>query len=246
MRTLTLILLLFFIQSVQGQDNIAELKSHLETIERTDSLKDNIKKAKFKELYVLTVFVDLERKIDFGYKHHRYHVMPALGEDLKLNFISKDGLIVHGWISEYDSNKKRHLELETFRDSPNFTEQYVSRHNEFYRSNLNFADFEEQLQKEYVVGFGCGSTGQEISKESKAILKYVKGENSTKLNAFLASFSPELQTLGAIGLLRIGNPNEEQTRIIQHLMQRNSVIFSCMGCLYGVGETFNERIKQEE
>jgi len=78
------------------------------------------------------------------------------------------------------------------------------------------------------------------------MLKLVKRKNRKELNKYLTSFSPELQTLGTIGLLKIGKITAEEKHFIDHLKNRNSVIFSCSGCLYGIGETFNERIEYYE
>ena len=75
MKTLSIILTLIFIQSVNGQNNVYELKSLLEKIERTDSIKQKIKTAHFKNLDVIEVFNELEREIDFGFIHHRMEKM---------------------------------------------------------------------------------------------------------------------------------------------------------------------------
>ena len=245
MRNLSIILTLILIQSVNGQTNVSELKSLLMKIETTDSIKEKIKKAHFKNLDVIEVFNELERDMDFGFIHHRIEVMHWRG-DLQLNLLSKNGLIKYGWISEDKSAYKKKLGPQLFKDDTDVLNEYISKHNEYYESNLDSADFEEQLLTEYVVGFGCGFSGGEISRESKAILRYVDNRNIKKLNNYLTSFSPELQTLGTIGFLKIGELNKHQKKIINHLKNRDSKINSCAGCIYGFGETFNERIEQYE
>ena len=112
--------------------------------------------------------------------------------------------------------------------------------------NLTESDFEEQILAEYTVGFGCGIVGMDVSNESKKALRFAKNNNRKALKKYLTSFSPELQTLGTIGLFKISKLSNEQKRIIGHLKNRNSVIFSCSGCLYGIGETYNERIEYYE
>ncbi|WP_417887976.1 hypothetical protein [Zunongwangia sp.] len=246
MRILITILSFIFIQTLTAQNNVAELKSFLETLEKTDSIKQKIKEAHFQNLEILDLYIELERKIDFGYMQYRILVMPISGWDLKLNFISKDGIIKYGLISEYKYNEEKHLNIKNFSRSPDILRQYTSKHNKYYDTNLDQPDFIEQLLKEYVVGFGCGFSGKQISKESKKSIRYAKKRNFKKLNELLTSFSPELQTLGVIGILKIGKITDLQKKIIQHLKKRNSVIYSCSGCLYGIGETFNKRIKYYE
>ena len=246
MRTLIIIISLIYIQSVNGQSNVTELKSFIEKIEKADSILEKIKKADFQNLDVIGVYSELDRKIDFGYQQHRIIVMPISGLDLKLNFLSKNGNIIYGWISEYKSNNKKHLNLETFRESADFLERYLAQHNEFYQSDFDQLDFENQILSEYIVGFGCGFTGDETSTESKQTLKYSENKNLVKLNEFLISIAPELQTLGTIGLLKIGKISDGQKKIIQHLKNRNSEINTCAGCIYGLQYPFKDMIKRYE
>ena len=96
---------------------------------------------------------------------------------------------------------------------------------------------------EYVVGFGCGYSGSYISDESSKMLKYVKRKDINSLNQWLTAFSPELQTLGAIGLLQLGEINETQRQIIERLKTRNSTISNCMGCIYSYDTEFKKLIK---
>lgn len=246
MRTLVIILSLITIQSISGQDNIAELKSFVENIEQVDSIPVGIKKAKFKTLDILQVYIELDRKIDFGYRHHRILIAHTSGWDLKLNLFSKNGILLFGWISEYNFSDNIHSDIRSLKNSTEFLDNYISQHNKYYHTKLDEKEFKEQFLTEYVVGFGCGASGKEISKESKKTLRYAKNGNKRKLNNYLTSFSPELQTLGTIGLLKIGKINSEQQQLIGHLKERNSVIFSCAGCLYGIGETFSNRIEYYE
>ena len=255
MKNLLIILILSLIQIVNGQDNVDKLKTFLETVSKTDSLKEKIKTAKIENLDILEVYVELERDIDFGYRQHRMSILHLSGRDLKLNFISKDSLIEFGWISEYRLNDDKHLHLKQFKSSPILMKEYLTNHNKFYETNLKRDEFINQVITEDVVGFGCVFFNlNDVEKDFK------KGFNSKKLNRlknrkyymnWLKSFSPEIQTFGAIGLLSILNKykisiTNEEKRILNHLKQRNSIIFSCSGCLVGIDETFKERIKHYE
>ena len=151
-------------------------------------------------------------------------------------------MIQIAWISEFDPVKDKQLKVLTVIKNSEFLDNYVTKHNEFYNTNLTDVDLQNQIIADYVVGFGCGEAGIDVPKESRRMLKLTKRKNKRELNKYLTSFSPELQTLGAIGLLEINQLTDQQTKIINHLKSINPVIFSCSGCLYGLGETFNERL----
>jgi C4-type Zn-finger protein len=74
------------------------------------------------------------------------------------------------------------------------------------------------------------------------MLKYVEKGKVNKLNKLLTSFSSELQTIGAIGLIMEDELNERQKTIIPHLKDRNSQIYSCGVCSYRYNEPFSHRI----
>lgn len=245
MRIALTILTLFIFQSIKGQNNLKDLKNYIEKTENVSKLS-KLKTVKFDSLSILTTFNELERQIDFGFEHHRILVMPYSGWELKLNLISKNGKIQIAWISEFDSSKEKHMKTLTTTKNSDFLKEYIQNHNHFYKTELTESDFEKQILNEYVVGFGCSIDGLYIPKESKKMLKFVKKKNRKELNKYLTSFSPELQTLGTIGLLKIGKLTKEQKSIINHLKIKNSVIFSCSGCLYGIGETFSQRIEYYE
>lgn len=241
MKTTVIILFLFLIQTLNGQNNITKLKSILSNIEYVDSIS-TIKKTDFKSVNILSIYHSLERQIDFGYEHHRFMILIIPGGDLMLDIITKNEIVKMGWLSEYhflDSKENSFV----FKSTNGFLKKYVRQHNLFYNTDFEFSDFINQILTEYVVAFGCGYDGNAISKEAKKSSKWAKNKNERKLMKYLTSFSPELQTLGTIGLLEIGNLSNEQKRIIEHLKKRNSIIFSCMGCEYGVGETYKERIE---
>tara|TARA_R100000306_G_C4375449_1_gene141762 strand:+ start:64 stop:801 length:738 start_codon:yes stop_codon:yes gene_type:complete len=245
MRITFIILTLFIIQSIKGQSNLADLRNFLDKTENVSELS-NLKNVKFDSLSILTTYTELDRKIDFGFTHIRILIMPYSSWDLKLNLISKKGEIQIAWISEFDPSKNKLLKTVTVNKNSEFLSKYLIQHNEFYKTKLTESDFESQTINEYVVGFGCSIDGLDIPKESKKMLKLVKRKNRKELNKYLTSFSPELQTLGTIGLLKIGKITAEEKHLIDHLKNRNSVIFSCSGCSYGIGETFSERIEYYE
>jgi len=108
MRIILIILTLFIIQSIKGQSNLAVLKDFLDKTENVSELS-NLKTVKFDSLSILTTYTELDRQIDFGFKHIRILIMPYSGWDLKLNLISKKGEIQIAWISEFDPSKDKLL-----------------------------------------------------------------------------------------------------------------------------------------
>ncbi|MFL0354814.1 hypothetical protein [Xanthomarina sp. GH4-25] len=245
MRVTLILLTLFIIQTTKGQNNLADLNAYIKKTENISELS-NLKSVQFDSLSILSTFNELERQIDFGFKHHRILIVPYSGSDLKLNLVSKNGEIQITWISEFDPSNDVNFNILNVPKNSDFLKEYVQNHNGFYKTELTESDFENQIINEYVVGFGCSIDGLTVPKESKKMLKLVKRKNREELNKYLTSFSPELQTLGAIGLLKIGKLTKEQKNIIKHLKNKNSVIYSCSGCSYGIGETFSERIENYE
>ncbi len=234
------------INSVKGQNYFTELKSLLEKIENSDSVDQKIKSENFKNLDLIGVYVELNRKIDFDYEQHRIKVLHLSGQDLKINFISKNGKIIYGWISEYDEDEEKHSKLTEFKRTIGFLENYTLKHNELYNSEFDQKVFEKQILAEYIVGFGCGFGGNETSLESEQSIYYSENKDIGGLNELLKSFSPELQTLGTIGLLKIAKVNNEQKIIIEHLKNRNSEINTCAGCIYGIHYPYSKMIKRYE
>ena len=74
---------------------------------------------------------------------------------------------------------------------------------------------------EYTVGFGCGELGNYINPISKKTLRLIKKKDIIELNEMLTSINPELQTLGAIGLIRINKLTIKQLEIIEELKNKN-------------------------
>lgn len=243
MRPLLFLSIFILCQLTSAQDNVADLNAYLKTVERVTAVT-KLPKRMFKSANIITSYTELDRSLDFGYKHFRALIVPGIGGDIKINLISKNGEIIVGWTSEYNTKKQKHSRIIAFKDSIDFINKYISDHNKFYSTKLQASDFREQIMAEHVVGFGCGFVGLDIPESSRKVLVLIKRKNTKMLNELLTSFSPELQTLGAIGLLKTNKVNEVQQKVILHLEERNSAISSCSGCLYGLGETFNDRIAQ--
>nr|WP_299386721.1 hypothetical protein [Allomuricauda sp.] len=229
----------------EGQDMVTELQHFLHDVESLDQLK-SIKKAKF-DSFDLLVFVDLiERDIDFDYRHHRFLILPVYGPHVHLNLISRDGIIEGAWLWERIPTYHGFITGNVVLlggASKNVLDEYIFKHNQLYETKLSSQDMISQLSNLYEVGYDCGLRGTWASKKTREAMTYVAKKRKKELNKLLTSISPELQTLGALGLLSIDKLNKTQTRIIIHLTQRNSVINSCKGEQSGFGERFADRVE---
>ncbi|MCH4824617.1 hypothetical protein ML462_15695 [Gramella lutea] len=241
MKKLFLIFLIAINGNLISQNTLSQTREYLSSLKEVQEIS-KLKSKKFKDFEIITTFTELDRKIDFGYKHHRILVMPYSGSDLKINFISYNNKIVVGWISE-NSVSKGILNTEYFKSNDSFIEDYITKHNKFYNTNFRKEDFDKEILNEYTVGFGCGMAGTEIPDISEKTLKLIERGSIKKLNSFLRSISPEVQTLGAIGILRIGKINKEQRKIIDHLKMRNSKVYSCSGCIYDGERNFIDLLR---
>ena len=241
------LLIIFFFASYfcQAQTELIELSDFVKDLNDVEKLK-NIRGKNLKSFYILYSQVEIERDLDFDYKHLRILVVPSPGEDFIINIIHKNGVILIGNVSIQTVSRERKIKSDFyFIENSSFVKQYVDKHNLKYDSNQKEQDFYDFLMSEYTVGFGCGDLGNYINPISKETLRLIKKKNIAKLNEMLISINPELQTLGAIGLIRINKLTVKQQEIIAELKKKNSVIFSCGGCVFNFGETFSERLELE-
>lgn len=166
-----------------------------------------------------------------------------IDDKIKINFISKNGNLQFGWISKFDTYYNKIIQTEEIKPAQSKIKSYLTIHNSLYNSELTEKDLKVQILAEYIVGFGCGYSGNSISNESSKMIKYVKLKDINNLHKWLTSFSPELQTLGAIGLIRLREMNKKQKEIIELLEKRNTVILNCMGCTYSYNNQFKKLIE---
>lgn len=240
-----LIIFLFATYFCQAQTELIELSDFVKDLNDVEKLK-KIRGKNLKSFYILYSQVEIERDLDFGYRHLRILVVPSPGEDFIINIIHENGVILIGNVSIQTVSDDRQIKSDYyFKENSNFVKQYLEKHNIKYGSNQKEQDFYDFLMSEYTVGFGCGELGNYINPISKETLRLIKKKNIAKLNEMLTSINPELQTLGAIGLIRINKLTIKQQEIIEELKKKNSVIFSCGGCVFNFGETFSERLELE-
>ncbi len=242
MKNLFIILLLSNLYNVYSQTGFDGLNNNIQN-KKTIIELSKLKSEKFESLSILTIQNEVERKIDFGFIHHRILVITHNDGDFRVDIISENNIIKFGLISVLSWKDEQPEKYKIINHSDSFIKNYLKKHNIFYKSDLKEEDFIEQLNNEYIIGFGCGIVGMDIPKKSELFKKYIKQKNRKRLNNWLRSFSPELQTLGAMGIVELKSISEDELRVMEHLNKRNTSINTCMGCLYGFQETFNNRVQ---
>ncbi|MGJ8684847.1 MAG: hypothetical protein ACSHWW_09490 [Nonlabens sp.] len=239
MRITLTFLFIIIINAANAQLKFEELKQKISTYETVQEFDSLITSKYMKDMNALLVYYEFKRPVDSGYQQNRI----TIDDYIKINFISKNGKLMFGWISKFDSNNKKIKHTEEIKPAENKIKAYIKIHNSLYNSELTEKDLKTQILAEYVVGFGCGYSGNYISEESSKMMKYVKRKDISNLHDWLTAFSPELQTLGAIGLMQLGEINETQSQIIKGLKTRNTTISNCMGCTYSNDTEFKKLIK---
>jgi len=241
MKTLYLYFVLASLSAFSQSDK-NEFTTYLEHINTIEDIQ-NLKNKYFDSVKILILTKEIERNLDFEYVHHRFLILPTSGPELRINCITKDSVIQVAWTSVFRHIGAFHANralknYQLFKHSPEFFTNYIMQHNNLYKSNLNKEDFIDQLTEEFVVGYSCGETALFTTPMTKKAQRYTHRRKKRKLRMLLKSFSPELQMLGAIELHKLGNLKAEDLTIIKHLKTRNSIINTCAGDLYGIGENF--------
>lgn len=177
----------------------------------------------------------LERELDFGY-HQTYYEGRLEGADFTLIVIHREDQVV---LAHWEGTGRR--QRDWIHDEAGF-HTYWQQHQGFYQSDLSENAFTTQLGGHYIFGLRCGFAGTYISGEGQQLGQALEKKNPAPLQAWLRSPNVELQTYGAIGLLELKHQGATldltDLRIIEHLLSRNSPVYTCAGCLVGVVQPF--------
>ncbi|HBG71127.1 MAG: hypothetical protein A2W93_02515 [Bacteroidetes bacterium GWF2_43_63] len=126
---------------------------------------------------------------------------------------------------------------------------FISRHNAFYKSNI---DIENKIQfpsNIFVFGYGCGFVGMPplYFRKMQAL---VENKNYNEISSWLRSANPEIQAYGIYGmneLFKLGQQIQKaDLEIIKHLFDSSTSLYSCSGCLYGEPLLFRKVIKPRD
>lgn len=194
----------------------------------------------------------LTRNLDFGFSQIVYEIQTSYKVNAVKYFrvfliITKEDSIVLGNLQELDyvDNIDKAENYIILRKEIN---NYLTQHKIKYGLALSETEFIKQLTELLIYGFGCSEGGVYFPPEAIKMLDYVENNNYKKLAEWLRQINPELQAyaidgltlLEKKGMLTEGNEKE----LILNLVKRNSKIYHCSGCIYGISTTLDEIIKQ--
>ncbi len=118
-----------------------------------------------------------------------------------------------------------------------FMKTYLKQHNSFYKVSLSLQSMEKQLLRNKVLVLAMGNDGRGFTREILQIYDYAKQNQRESLHQYLKSCNIEEQAMGAMGLLAIKksgyNLTKEEEDIIEHLLNRNSLIEGEIACVGG-------------
>ncbi|MNZ75869.1 hypothetical protein D3C78_943570 [compost metagenome] len=201
-------------------------------------------KAFKQKYYVIRKTDHLERDFDFGYQQvvhdFDFTYSGSSYQSFQVFLLVKNDSIVFGKVNMIGDNwRKKVVEKDTlFSVNPLLLNQYLHDHNVLYNTALSLKKLQAYITSDYFYSFACGDGSTTGPKESAKVLSWIEFENKQALNKWLRSANCELQAYAINGLLSIkkngGSLTSEEERIIQHLLDRNSLVVNCSGCLMGL------------
>jgi len=209
-------------------------------------------KAKF---YSRSYPAKLERKLDFGYKHifHEfdYDYSTSTGsyyQGFRFYAIVKNDSIIFGRLEQIHWRGRVERRVD-FKRLDNKLSQCVDTYKDFYKTSLTNDSFIEELTKIRYFSFCCGDACASKPREAKQIIRYVNSNRRKKIDSWLINPNPEMQAYAIWGIKRLEKNGKRQTnfekRIINHLMEKNTLIYNCSGCLMGLETPLKELLKHE-
>ncbi len=170
----------------------------------------------------------VKRKVDFGFEEWSFRLYSklALYDYQDIILFSKDGEIVLGLLGEIDIDNKDNCEYKVFKKEAKLLHEYINKHNEFYSVSLTEKNFLKDITRRITIG---GKYTYE--KETEEMFDYVETKNRGALHKMMTSFSFELQTLGAIGIMEIGDLTKKEQKLIEYISNRESKMNNLEGCI---------------
>lgn len=242
-------ILILAVNSVLAADPVAQVLTDITSCKTLTEYKA------FKQKYYVIRKTDhLERDLDFGYQQvihdFNFTYSGSSSQPFQVFLLVKNDSIVFGKVYLLgDSWRKKVVEKDTsFSVNHLLLNQYIHDHNALYNTNLSLKRFEEDITSDYFYSFACGDASTTGPKESAKVLSWIEFENKQALNKWLRSANCELQAYAINGLLRIkkngGQLTSDEERVIQHILNRNSLIVHCAGCLIGLVEPIQQLLHQ--
>lgn len=195
----------------------------------------------------------LSRPLDFGFSQTVFEIEISYDKsyvkEFRVFLVTSNDSIVLGNIQEldyYDKVKKSENYITVNQKITN----YLNQHKEKYGLELSLKDFFRQLTELIIYGFGCSEGGEYYPPEAKQMKDFVNTQNYDKLARWLRQISPELQAYAVDGLFQLASKGiatkQVDKELIQYLKKRNSDVYHCSGCIYGITTTIEEILKWKQ
>lgn len=193
----------------------------------------------------------IARKLDFGFSQQVYDVQINYNGNYLKFFqfflvINSNDSIILGTLQELDYYGKT-KKSENYIENDSQIASYLAKHKINYNTNLSKKELITQLTELIIYGFGCSDGGGYNPPKAKEMISYLKKKNYNRLSGWLRQISPELQAYAVHGLLQLHKKGvqikQSDKDLIEQLKQRNSDIYHCSGCLYGLSTTIAYKVQ---
>ena len=187
---------------------------------------------------------DLNRDVDFGYRHWRFNVTLNLNKcqiDLLLRNDTIYAKVIRYYLIPFSNNTSAR-----FHDTAMVGAfDYLNLRNKFYHSNKSISDLLNELSISKVYAHTCGIISSR-TEESLYVEDLAKNKDVQKLFTMLQSICVETQAYGVSGFNMLKRQKVKidavTNQIVDHIIKRNSETITCSGCKSGLIEKiYSER-----
>ena len=205
------------------------------------------------KFYSRSSLARFKRNVDFGYKHvfhdFSYNYSTSTGsyyKDFRFYALVKNDTICFGRIEQLHWSNRVEKRVDFQRLNIRLSD-YVKMHNNLYKTRIDTKDLINELTKMRYFSFCCGDGCSHKPKEAKKLLRFIKQRSIKKIKSWLTNPNPEIQAYAVWGLKNIEKKGYELTahekKNVNHLLERNTLIYNCAGCLMGLQTPLKELIE---
>lgn len=181
------------------------------------------------------------RKLDFETFQFIEDIRTKDKKRINLVYLVRNDSVKYGVIESIDSN---YIELVTrteFKRDDDFINKYVNNHNRLYLTRKTNEDFIlETIKTRDAIRVACGNAATGYGEKEKTLFKEIRKKNSSYVMDLLTSMNPEEQAMGIVGVRKLTEAgiefDEETIRIVNHILRKNTSVYACMTCMYGLFE----------
>lgn len=229
-----------------------QIKNHFAKVVTINEFRA-LTKTKIPETSVRQFYELLSRNLDFNYVQNIFDVEINQGIDYcqtyRVFIVSVNDTICLANIQQID-NYDRILESSNFIEKDPLIHNYLKMHKSIYNIDITNSEFVYEFTRLTIFGFNCYSNNMYFPVEIGSLINFIDFKKYESLSKWIRSVTPELQAYGLVGLLHLKNSGmeikPEEVVIIDYIKNRNSDVFSCAGCTYGMTVKMKDIISREE